>query len=69
MGEGEGGMISGNGIVSPGLTYEIGCLGMVYWDDPEGFDGEGGGRGVKDEEHMYTCGRFMSMYGKTITIL
>ena len=56
-------------IASPGLTYETGCLGMVYWDDPEGFDGEGGGRGVKDEEHMYTCGRFMSMYGKTTTIL
>ena len=80
MGGGEGGMISGTGIetcilsyvkwiVSPGLTYETGWLGMVYWDDPEGFDGEGGGRGVKDEEHMYTCGRFMSMYGKTTTIL
>ena len=80
MGEGEGGMILGNGIetcilsyvkwiVSPGLTYETGCLGMVYWDDPEGFDGEGGRKGVKDEEHMYTCGRFMSMYGKTTTIL
>ena len=41
MGEGEGGMISGNGSVSPGLTYEIGCLGMVYWDDPEGWYGEG----------------------------
>ena len=30
-----------------------------------------GGRweGVQDGEHMYTCGRFMSMYGKTTTIL
>ena len=27
---------------------------------------EGGGRGVQDGEHMYTCGRFMLMYGKTI---
>ena len=48
---------------------ETGCLRMVYWDDPEGCGGEGGGRGVKDGEHMYTCGRFMSMYGKTTTVL
>ena len=39
------------------------------WDDPEGWDGEGDGRGVQDREHMYTRGRFMSMYGKTNTIL
>ena len=24
----------------------------VHWDDPEGWDGEGGGRGVQDGEHM-----------------
>ena len=22
-----------------------GCSGLVYWEDPEGWDGEGGGRG------------------------
>ena len=38
---------------------ETGCLGTVHWDDPEGCDGDVGGRGVKDGEHMYTCGRFM----------
>ena len=27
-----------------------------HWDDPEGWDGEGGGRGVQDGEHMYTHG-------------
>ena len=48
---------------------ETGCLGMVYWDDPEGCDGEEGGRGVKDGKHMYAWARFMSMYGKTTTIL
>ena len=42
--------------------------GLVHWDDPEGWDGEGGGR-VQDREHMYTRGRFMSMYGKTNAIL
>jgi len=26
---------------------------MVHWDDPEGWDEEGGGRGLLDEEHMY----------------
>ena len=42
---------------------ETGHPGPVYRDDPEGWDGEGGGRGVQDGEHMYTHGRFMSMYG------
>ena len=46
-----------------------GCSGLVRWDDPEGWDGEGGGRGVQDGEHMYTHGRFKSMYNKTNTIL
>ena len=45
------------------------CQCMVHWDDPEGWDGEGGGRGVQDGEHMYTHGGFMSVYGKTNTIL
>ena len=39
-------------------------LRAVHWDDPEGWDGEGGGSGVQDEEHMYIHGWFMSMYGK-----
>ena len=56
-------------ITSPGSTHETGCSGLVHWDDPEGWDGEGGGRGVQDGEHMYTRGRSMSMYGKTNTIL
>ena len=43
-------------IASPGWMYETGCLGLVHWDDPEGWDREGGGRGVQDGEHMYTHG-------------
>ena len=58
-----------NQIASPGLMHDTGCSGLVHWDDPEGWDGEGGGTGVQDGEHMYTCGRFMLMYGKTNTIL
>ena len=51
-------------ITSPGLMHETGCSGLVHWNYPVGWDGEGGGRGVQDGEHMYTCGRFISMYGK-----
>ena len=56
-------------ISSPGLMQDTGCSGMVHWDDPEGWYGEGGGKGVQDGEYMYTCGGFMLMYGKTNTIL
>ena len=80
VGEGKGGMIWENGIetcklshvkqiASPGSMHDTGCSGLVHWDDPEGWDGEGGGRGVQDREHMYTRGGFMLMCGKTNTIL
>ena len=75
MGEGEGGMIWENGtetclisykkqIASPGLMQDTGCLGLVYWDDPEGWYGEGGGSRVQNGEHVYTRGGFMLMYVK-----
>ena len=75
VGEGKGGMIWENSIetcilsyvkqiASPGLMHETGCLGLVHWDDPEGWDGEGGGREDQDGEHMYTHGWFMWIYGK-----
>ena len=80
MGEGDGGMIWENGIetcilsyvkwiTSPTLMHETECSGLVHWDDSEEWDGEGGEKGVQDGEHMYTCGGFMSVYGKTTTIL
>ena len=80
MGEGEGGMIWGNGIetciisykkqiASPGSTHNTGCLGLVHWDDPERWYREGGGRGVQDGEHVYISGGFMLLYCKTNTIL
>ena len=56
-------------IASPGSMHATECLGLVHWDDQEGWDGEGGGRGVQHGEHMYTHGGFMSMYGKTNTVL
>ena len=80
VGEGEGGMIRENGIetciisyvkrvASPGSMQDTGCLGLVHWNDPEGWYREGDGRGVQDGEHVYTRGGFMLMYGKTNTIL
>ena len=69
MGEGEGGMIQEGSvktcilsyvkqIANPGLMHERGCSGLVHWNDPEGWDGEGGGKweGFQDGEHMYTHG-------------
>jgi len=32
-------------ITSPGSMHDTGCSGLVHWNDPEGWDGEGGGRG------------------------
>ena len=43
-------------IASPGSMHETGCSGLVHWDDPKGWVGEGCGRGVQDGEHMYTHG-------------
>ena len=51
VGEGEGGKIWENGIetciiscmkqvTSPGSMHDTGCLGLVHWDDPEGWYGE-----------------------------
>ena len=31
-------------VASPGSMHDTGCLGLVHWDDPEGWYGEGGGR-------------------------
>ena len=76
VGEGEGGVIWENGIeiciisymkraASPVLMHDTGCLGLVHGDDPEGWYGEGGGRSVQDGEHVYACGRFISIFGRT----
>ena len=56
-------------ITSQGSMQDTGCLGLVHWDDPEGWYREGGERGVQNGEHVYTCGGFMLMYAKTNTIL
>ena len=56
VGESEGGMIWENGIktsilsymkqiASPGSMHNTACSWLVHWDDPEGWYGEGCGRG------------------------
>ena len=80
VGEGEGEMILENGIeiciilymkrvASPGSMHNAGCLGLVHWDDLEGWYGEGGGRRVQNGEHMYAYGGFILIYGRTKKIL
>ena len=65
MGEGEGGMIWENGIetcilpyvkqtTSPGSTHGTGRSGPEHWDNPEGWDGKGGGRGGSGWGHTCT---------------
>ena len=49
--------------------FDTGSLGLVHWDDPEGWYGEGGGRGVQDGEHVYARGGFMLICGRTNKIL
>ena len=80
VGEGEGEMIWENGIetcilsyvkwiTSPGLMHDTGSSGLVHWDDPEGWDGEGGVRGVQDREHMYGHGGFKSIWQNQYNIV
>ena len=63
MGEGEGGMFGENSnetsilsrvkqITSPGRMHETSAQGWCNGEDPEGWDGEGGGRRDRDGEHM-----------------
>ena len=79
-GEGEGGKIWENDIetckiscmkrvASPGSILDAWgwCTGTTQRDGM-GRE-EGGGRRVQDGEHMYTCGGFILIFGKTNTIM
>ena len=80
MGEDKGGMIWENGtetcrisyvkrIASPGSIHDTGCLGLVHWDDPEGWYGKRRGRGVQDGEHVYTCGIHVDVWQNQYNIV
>ena len=49
--------------------HETRCSGLVHWDNPERWDGEGGGMGFQDGEHMYTMADSCQCMAKTTTIL
>ena len=64
------------GSYSPYFDYSDGFMAVQVGRNltncalyPEGWYGEGGGRRVQDGEHMYTCGRFILIFGKTNTIM
>ena len=60
------------------IMYEMSCQSRFdarYWmlgagalGRPRGMEWEVGGRRVQDREHMYTCGGFVLMFGKTNTV-
>ena len=55
-------------IASPGSMHETGYSGLVHWDDPEGWDGEGGGRrGSGWGTHVHPWLIHVN-YGKTTTV-
>ena len=75
VGEGEGGMFQENSIETcilsrvktdhrPRLDAWDKRSDLALWEDLEGAGGEGGGRGDRDGEDMWTQGIFISMYDK-----
>ena len=59
------------------MTVQVRCTILDAWGlctgttqrDGMGWNGEGGGRRVQDGEHMYTCGRFILIFGKTNAVM
>ena len=57
-------------IASPGSMHETGYSGPVHWDDPEGWDGEGGGRGGSGwETHVNPWLIHVNVWQENTTIL
>ena len=42
--------------------HDTGCSGLVHWDDLDGWDGEGGGKGVQDGEHISKVFKFVFLH-------
>ena len=56
-------------ITSPGLMHEAGCSGLVHWDDPKGWNGEGEGRGFRTGDTRTPMADSCQCMAKTTTIL
>ena len=80
VGEGEGGMIWESSIetcilsyvkqiTSSGSMHETGCSGLVQWDDLEGWDREGWGRGFRMGNTCTSMADSFQCVAKTTIIL
>ena len=57
-------------ITSPGSMHGTGCSGLVHWDDPEGWDGEGGGSGGSGwGTHVHPWGKKKKLNARHLFIL
>ena len=56
-------------ISGPGSMHETGCSGLVHWDDPEGWDEEGGGTGFRMGNTCTPIADSCQYTAKTTTIL
>ena len=61
-------------MTSASLMHEAGHSKVVHWDNPEGWDGEGGGRGFGTRGHMCAvadsceCMQNPPQHGKVISL-
>ena len=53
----------------PSSMHETGHSKLVHWDDPEGWDGEGGGKGVPAGDTCTPMADSCQCVAKTTTIL
>ena len=56
-------------MISPSLIHETGHSNPVHWDNPEGWGGEGGGRGVQDGDTCAPMADSCQCTAKTTAIL
>ena len=49
--------------------HETGCSGLVHWDNPEGWDGEGGGKGFRIGDTCTPIADSCECMVKTTTLL
>ena len=56
-------------MTSPNLMHETGHSKPVHWYNPEGWDGEGVGRGVQDGDTCTPVADSCQCMAKTTTLL
>ena len=56
-------------MTSQSSMHETEHSQQVYWDNSEGWDGEGGWRGFQDGGHMYTRSKKFLKKKKKVNVL